>query len=222
MQKTIALADFAEALSLPLSYAIAVVDQLRELERRRGSLEGVSDEYLARHLEEAPRKFKGKGIVDKYKVFEEANKRELGAERVKRCRNRKCNDDETKVKRCNVTEKEESGSPLNGPSPPVTPVSPIIPSPREEKAPVKGRKARKAFTKPTVDEVLAYCLERKNGIDPQSFLDHYDSNGWMVGRTPMQDWKAAVRTWERRRATPSAPSQPPAQRWESRVNHFDD
>ena len=52
------------------------------------------------------------------------------------------------------------------------------------------------FRRPTVDEVAAYCAERKNGIDAQQFIDHYDANGWKVGKTPMKDWKAAVRTWE--------------------------
>lgn len=52
------------------------------------------------------------------------------------------------------------------------------------------------FRKPTLEEVTAYCAERKNGIDPQRFIDYYESNGWMVGRTHMKDWKAAVRTWE--------------------------
>lgn len=56
----------------------------------------------------------------------------------------------------------------------------------------------KRFVPPTVDEVRAYCLERGNGIDPQRFIDHYTSNGWMVGKNKMKDWKAAVRTWEQR------------------------
>ena len=56
----------------------------------------------------------------------------------------------------------------------------------------------KRFTPPTVDEVRAYCQERGNRIDPQKFVDHYTSNGWMVGKTKMKDWKAAVRTWEQR------------------------
>lgn len=55
----------------------------------------------------------------------------------------------------------------------------------------------KAFTPPTVEEVAAYCRERNNGINPESFVDYYESNGWMVGRNKMKDWKAAVRTWER-------------------------
>lgn len=54
----------------------------------------------------------------------------------------------------------------------------------------------KRFIKPTLAEVDAYCLERKNDVHPPKFIDHYESNGWKVGRNPMRDWKAAVRTWE--------------------------
>ena len=53
------------------------------------------------------------------------------------------------------------------------------------------------FTPPTVEEVRDYCLERNNGIDPESFIDFYSSKGWMIGKNKMKDWKAAVRTWER-------------------------
>lgn len=59
--------------------------------------------------------------------------------------------------------------------------------------------AEKRFTPPTVDEVRAYCQERRNNVDAQRFVDYYTSNGWMVGKTKMKDWKAAVRTWERNR-----------------------
>ena len=64
----------------------------------------------------------------------------------------------------------------------------------------------KTFRKPTADEVAEYCKARGNSIDPQGFVDHYESNGWLVGRNPMKDWKAAVRTWERHQ-----PSFAPAQ-----------
>lgn len=57
--------------------------------------------------------------------------------------------------------------------------------------------ASKRFSEPTVEEVSAYCRERGNNIDPQRFVDYYTSNGWMVGRNKMKDWKAAVRTWEK-------------------------
>ena len=53
------------------------------------------------------------------------------------------------------------------------------------------------FTPPTVSEVRDYCRERKNRVDPQRFVDFYTSKGWMVGKTKMKDWKAAVRTWEK-------------------------
>ena len=56
---------------------------------------------------------------------------------------------------------------------------------------------RPRFVPPTLEEVQAYCRERGNSVDPQHFLDHYSANGWKVGRNPMKDWKAAVRTWER-------------------------
>ena len=53
------------------------------------------------------------------------------------------------------------------------------------------------FVKPTLEQVSDYCNERQNGIDPERFIDYYTSNGWKVGKNPMKDWKAAVRTWER-------------------------
>ncbi len=62
---------------------------------------------------------------------------------------------------------------------------------------------RKRFIPPTVDEVREYCEERGNSVDPQRFVDYYSSNGWMVGKTKMKDWKAAVRTWEQREKTQS-------------------
>ena len=55
----------------------------------------------------------------------------------------------------------------------------------------------KRFVPPTVDEVRAYCKERGNNIDAESFVDYYTSTGWLVGKKPMKDWKASVRTWER-------------------------
>lgn len=56
---------------------------------------------------------------------------------------------------------------------------------------------RKRFVPPTFTEVKEYCTERKNGVNPQRFIDYYTSNGWRVGKNKMKDWKAAVRTWER-------------------------
>ncbi len=61
----------------------------------------------------------------------------------------------------------------------------------------KNPKTAKRFQPPTLEEVKAYCIERKNNVDPERFIDYYTSNGWLVGKTKMKDWKAAVRTWEK-------------------------
>lgn len=52
------------------------------------------------------------------------------------------------------------------------------------------------FTPPTVEEVRAYCLERHNNVNPESFVSFYSSKNWYVGKTKMSDWKQAVITWE--------------------------
>ena len=60
------------------------------------------------------------------------------------------------------------------------------------------------FTPPTLEEVKDYCKERCNNVDPERFIDFYSSKGWMIGKNKMKDWKAAVRTWERRDNNSSA------------------
>ena len=63
------------------------------------------------------------------------------------------------------------------------------------------------FVPPTLDEVRAYVLQRRSPVEPQAFIDFYQARGWMVGKAPMRDWKAACRSaesWERW-------SRPPAQ-----------
>ena len=61
------------------------------------------------------------------------------------------------------------------------------------------KRTAKKFSKPSVEEVREYCNERRNGIDPQSFIDFYQSKDWMIGKNKMKDWKAAIRNWETRR-----------------------
>ena len=63
------------------------------------------------------------------------------------------------------------------------------------------------FVKPTVEEVRAYCEERKNGIDPEVFIAFYESNGWKVGKNPMKNWKMAMITWESRRKEVLGPTE---------------
>ena len=75
--------------------------------------------------------------------------------------------------------------------------------------PPKGDGAQKRFVPPTVAEVSAYCLERDNGIDPEAFVAYYEAAGWMRGKSKISDWRAAVRTWERKRREeqPAPPKQ---------------
>lgn len=59
------------------------------------------------------------------------------------------------------------------------------------------------FSPPDIQDVKAYCMERKNNVDPERFIDFYEAKGWMVGKNKMKDWRAAVRNWERNEASKS-------------------
>lgn len=54
------------------------------------------------------------------------------------------------------------------------------------------------FQRPSLDDIRSYCISRCNDVDPEQFFNFYESKGWMVGKTPMKDWHAAIRTWEKR------------------------
>lgn len=58
------------------------------------------------------------------------------------------------------------------------------------------RESIRRFTPPTIEQVTEYCRERNNGVNPVKWFNYYTANGWKVGKNPMKDWKAAVRTWE--------------------------
>ena len=51
------------------------------------------------------------------------------------------------------------------------------------------------FTPPTRAEIEGFIRENGLEIDADRFLYYYQSNGWMVGRNPMRDWKAVIRSW---------------------------
>lgn len=67
---------------------------------------------------------------------------------------------------------------------------------KPKKTQSEPKKTQSVFTKPTLQEIQSYCQERRNSVNPEKWLNHYESNGWKVGKNPMKDWKAAVRTWE--------------------------
>ncbi len=74
-------------------------------------------------------------------------------------------------------------------------VTKALPEKRREE---KKRDTTKVVSsvRPTIEQVAAYCKERNNTVDPQKWFDYYTANGWKIGKNPMKDWQAAVRTWE--------------------------
>jgi len=58
------------------------------------------------------------------------------------------------------------------------------------------KEKKRRFTKPTVEQIAEYCAKRQNDIIAEEFFNFYESKGWMVGKSPMKNWQAAVRTWE--------------------------
>lgn len=116
-------------------------------------------------------------------VIENTGSEDASAQRVREFRKRQalqCNSEVTQVKReCNVEKEIELEKEIDT---------------RDRE---KEKEKRKRFIAPTIEEVSSYCKERRSGIDAQHFVDYYTANGWKVGKNPMKDWKAAVRTWER-------------------------
>ena len=111
----------------------------------------------------------------------------------------------------------ENGEKGGGQSPPNAPERPRTPPKDKDKDkdkekekdkdkdisfPPDGVKDSARAHRPTVEEVAAYCRERGNSVDAERFVDFYASKGWKVGNQPMKDWKACVRTWERREDKP--------------------
>ena len=75
---------------------------------------------------------------------------------------------------------------------------------KRERLLTESKEKKSRFVPPTVEEVAAYCRERGNNIDAETFVNFYQSKGWLIGKSPVKDWKACVRTWERNRNTITA------------------
>ena len=69
-----------------------------------------------------------------------------------------------------------------------------------------SNKRKAKFVKPTIEEIRCFCEERNNGIDADEFFNFYESKGWVIGKSPMKDWKACIRTWERNRFKSQRPT----------------
>ena len=57
---------------------------------------------------------------------------------------------------------------------------------------------KKITIPPDIKDVLSYCQERKNNVDAEAWYNHYEAKGWLIGKTKMVNWKAAVKTWEKK------------------------
>lgn len=61
---------------------------------------------------------------------------------------------------------------------------------------VNVKKEIKGFVKPTIEQLKEYMREQGMNDIAENWLNHYEANGWMVGKNKMKDWKASVRTWK--------------------------
>lgn len=75
------------------------------------------------------------------------------------------------------------------------------PEPVQETKPKNQPEKRAKFVKPTVEEIAAYCNEKKYNVNARQFFNYYESNGWKVGRNAMKSWQAAVQNWSTRDKT---------------------
>ena len=209
--------SFADAIGASYNNGALILVYMKEMEEAGFDLSSLSTAYLSKRFC-VKLKVNIRQLLEARETFQRETVRRENRERKRVSRDRKRHMDVAEVSRemsqKSVTQEKESASSLDGPLPPGTPNPPIIPPTREREGftPPKptdvgfapgGGNARKdgvavrRFVKPGVEEVRAYCLERGNCVDAQKFVDYYESNGWRVGRNPMKDWKAAVRTWER-------------------------
>ena len=60
------------------------------------------------------------------------------------------------------------------------------------------KKGSSRFQKPTIEEIRQYCLGKGYNVDAEQFFNFYESKGWLVGKSPMKNWRAAVSTWNKR------------------------
>lgn len=70
-----------------------------------------------------------------------------------------------------------------------------------EEQPAQEKVKQKKFVKPTIEEIAAYCNEKKYNVSARQFFNYYESNGWKIGRNPMKSWQAAVQNWNTREKT---------------------
>jgi len=78
-------------------------------------------------------------------------------------------------------------------------------------------KGSSRFQKPTLEDIRQYCQEKELNVDAEQFYNFYESKGWVVGKSPMKNWRAAVCTWSKREK--EIPQRKRATRQESVFEH---
>lgn len=54
------------------------------------------------------------------------------------------------------------------------------------------------FSKPTIDQLVDFINKNSLRVDARVFYNYYESNGWKVGRNPMEQWDKALWSWHYR------------------------
>ena len=63
---------------------------------------------------------------------------------------------------------------------------------------IGGYRGKEKFKKPTMQELTDFIKEKGYVVNTNTFFNHYESNGWMVGKNKMKSWQAAVANWNSR------------------------
>ena len=63
---------------------------------------------------------------------------------------------------------------------------------------LSNKDTRQKFVKPSIEEIRQYCQEKGVNVDAEQFFNFYESKGWLIGKSPMENWRAAVSTWAKR------------------------
>lgn len=93
-------------------------------------------------------------------------------------------------------ERENENAQEGEPIPDGKPVAKPYVKPNEKREGAEAPKPRTKFVPPTLEEVREFISANHYNVIPEKWYYHYEGNGWMVGRTKMKDWQAAVRTWQ--------------------------
>ena len=84
---------------------------------------------------------------------------------------------------------------------------------------LSNKDTRQKFVKPSIEEIRQYCQEKGVNVDAEQFFNFYESKGWLIGKSPMENWRAAVSTWAKRMVKSPNTSGTTPRRKESVLEH---